>query len=140
MNTLISGLLVAFLLAIGGCGPGSAPTSHLAGAVTIGGKPVPSDADAAISFSLVDGAPQDVAKAKIVDGKYDCPDVPRGQVQVSFSISQPYGPEKVSSRTGTSYRETRNLVPAKYLAGMTLQVSGDNTSQDFDLEIQRRRR
>lgn len=108
--------------------------------MTIGGKPVPSDADAAISFSLVNGGPEDVAQAKIVDGKYDCPDAPQGQVMVKFYITQKYGPEKFNERTQTNYRQTRNLVPPNYLAGVPLEVSGDNTSQDFDLETPSRRR
>lgn len=123
--------LLAALVFFCGCGPGSSPSAHLSGTVTIDGKPIPADATASLSF-----VPTDSSKAvalPIVDGRYDSPRTPQGKITVHFSISRPTGPEKVSERTGEKYRDIANLVPPEHAAGMVIEVQGDNSSQNFDL-------
>jgi hypothetical protein len=123
--------LIAILVVVAGCSGGSGPTAHLAGAVTINGTSVPSDAEAAVSFEPQVGG-QSVS-APITDGRYDSPNTPQGTVVVKFYISRRVGPIKTSERTGEKYQDTANLVPPDRAAGMSLEVSEDNLKQDFDL-------
>jgi hypothetical protein len=122
-------LAVAVLLC--GCGKASTPTTHLSGAVTIDGKPIPAEAQAALSFVPAQGGK--VVSVHIVGGRYDSPDTPEGKISVKFDISQPVGPEKVSERTGEKYREIANLVPPDRAAGIVIEVQGDDSQRDFDL-------
>lgn len=122
-------LLVVLLMQ--GCGQNSGSTAHLAGAVTIKGAPIPSDANAALSFAPLKGG--EAVSVPIVGGRYDSPNTPQGSVSVKFYISRPIGPEKVSERTGEKYQDIANLVPPEHAAGMVLEVSGDNLNQDFEL-------
>ena len=124
-------LLMVALLLMAGCGKGAAPTAHLAGNVTIGGAPIPSDASAALSFT-----PSGSGKAvsvPITGGHYDSPNTPVGPISVNFYISRRTGPEKISERTGEKYQDIVNLVPPEHAAGETISVSGDNLSQNFQL-------
>lgn len=131
MRSLL-GVLVALAVSLtSGCGKSGPATAHLAGAVSIKGAPVPADAQAALSFEPLSGG--ESVSAKIVDGKYDAPDAPQGAVLVKFYISQPVGPKKVSERTGQAFQDIVNLVPPQHAAGIQIEVSGDNTSQDFAL-------
>lgn len=123
-------LLVVLSLMLG-CGKSTAPTAHLAGTVTIKGEPIPADTDAALSFeSLGGGKP---VSAKIVNGRYETSEAPQGSVLVRFYISQPVGPKKISERTGQEYQDIANIVPPEHAAGMTIEVSGENLNQDFQL-------
>jgi hypothetical protein len=123
-------VVLAVLLLMSGCGKGSAPTAHLAGAVMIGGAPIPSDADAALSFKPQNGK---AVSVPITNGKYDSPNTPVGSVLVQFYISRRVGPMKTSERTGEKYQDIANLVPPDHAAGMSLEVSKDNLNQDFAL-------
>lgn len=128
-------IAVAMLVATVGCGGSSVPTAHLSGKVTLGGKPIPSDAEASIMFvnEKVEGeAGKTTAVINTSDGSYDAPDTPQGDVRAIFSIVRK-GPTKVSERTGQEYQEEINLVPAKYATGIPIQVTGDNTNQNFEL-------
>ena len=128
MRKLVA-LLIIFLTS--GCGEGSGPTAHLAGAVTINGKPVPSDAEASLSFEPeAGGRPVSVP---ITNGRYDSLETPQGDVYVKFYISRRVGPVKTSERTGEKYQDVANLVPPEHAAGMPLSVIGDNLNQDFKL-------
>jgi hypothetical protein len=103
----------------------------LAGTVTIDGNPVPSDAEAALSFAPLGGG-QSVS-VPITSGRYDSPKTPHGSVIVKFYISRRVGPMKTSERTGEKYQDIANLVPSDHAAGMSLEVNGDNLNQDFEL-------
>ena len=122
---------LAVIAAAIGCS-GSSSTAHLAGTVTVGGKPIPAEAKASITFHG-SGEGQTV-NVPIVDGKYDSPATPRGDVRVYFSISQEVGPVKKSERTGTDYRDIVEIVPPKYATGVALTVADDNQQQDFNLD------
>jgi hypothetical protein len=122
---------LAVVVLLCGCGRESSPVAHLSGTVTIDGKPIPSDANASMSFAPTEGG---VAVAvTIVDGRYDSPKTPQGKVSVMFSISRSIGPEKVSERTGQKYRDIANLVPPEHAAGMVIEVQEDNSNLNFDL-------
>jgi hypothetical protein len=122
-------LVVLFLTS--GCGESSGPTAHLAGTVTIQGEPVPSDAQAALSFAARDGG--ESVSVPITNGRYDSPKTPQGPVTVRFYISRSVGPVKISERTGKEFQDIANLVPPEHAAGITIKVSGDNLKQDFKL-------
>lgn len=129
MRNVCAVLVVLFLML--GCDVSSVPTAHLAGSVTIKGKPVPADAKAALSFQPLGGG--ESVSVPITSGRYDSPNTPQGSVSVKFYISRPVGPEKVSERTGGKYQDIANLVPPEHAAGITIEVSGDNLNQDFEL-------
>jgi hypothetical protein len=103
----------------------------LAGTVTINGNPVPSDAEAAVSFKPLGGG--ESVSVPITNGRFDSPRTPQGSVLVNFYISRRVGPIKTSERTGEKYQDIANLVPPEHAAGMSLEVSGDNLNQDFEL-------
>jgi hypothetical protein len=124
-------IVLAVMLLMSGCGESSAPTAHLAGTVTIKGKPVPADAEAALSFQPLGGG--ESVSVPIKNGRYDSPKTPEGSVSVKFYISRPVGPVKTSERTGQEYQDIANLVPPEHAAGMAIEVSGDNMNQDFQL-------
>jgi hypothetical protein len=116
-----------------GCGGKDGPSrAHLDGTVTIGGQPIPADANASITFMPTATAQGKPGVAKIEGGQYDCPDVPVGAVKAYISIEQPTGPEITDSR-GLKGRANVSLVPEKYTGGIDLEVSGDET-HDFNLE------
>jgi hypothetical protein len=123
--------ILVFLLLVSGCGKGSGPTAHLAGAVTINGKPVPGDSEASLSFEPIGGG--ESVSAPINKGRYDSPTTPEGSILVRFYISRNIGPVKVSERTGEKYQDIANLVPPERAGGISIQVNGDNLNQDFDL-------
>jgi hypothetical protein len=124
-------LMLVVLFLISGCGKGSGPTAHLAGTVTIGGAPIPSDADAALAFK-----PPGSAKAvqvPITSGRYDSPNTPVGSVSVQFYISRRVGPVKKNERGGPDYQDIENLVPPDKATGMSITVSEDNLNENFAL-------
>ncbi len=71
--------------------------------------------------------------APITNGRYDSPKTPQGSVLVKFYISRRTGPVKISERTGKEYQDIANLVPPARTAGMNIEVSEENLSQDFGL-------
>jgi len=122
--------LLACLLFVTGCGDDLGPTAHLAGTVTLRGKPIPPDAQAGISFQPATG---EAVKVLIVDGKYDSPETPQGNVIVTFHIAKPMGPVKTSPRTGKEYQNVKNIVPPRHAVGIPIEVSEDDLNQNFDL-------
>jgi hypothetical protein len=123
--------VLTVVILITGCGGSTGPQAHLSGTVTINGDPVPADAQAALSFRPVQGG--EAVSVPITNGRYDSPNTPQGSVSVKFHISRPIGPVKRSEHGGTEYRDIESLVPPEYAAGMTIEVSGDNLNQDFEL-------
>jgi hypothetical protein len=105
------------------------PTAHLSGEVTIDGEPVPDDAWATINFRSASTG--QATSAQIIGSEYECPDAPLGNVDVSIQILQQTG--KMVSEGGRSWPETRSLIADKYASGIKLEVTGDNSSQDFAL-------
>lgn len=107
-------------------------TARLQGAVTLAGKPIPADARAFIVFASGPDRSRSTT-APIIDGRYDSPHTPVGDVTVFFEISHPVGPERTSDRTGLAYRDVATLVPARYETGVPLNVAGDDAHRNFDL-------
>ncbi|MFM1902298.1 MAG: hypothetical protein RLZZ440_198, partial [Planctomycetota bacterium] len=91
-----------------GCGLGG-QTAHVAGQVTLKGKPLPEAAQAFITFAS-DADPNASVSVPITSGHYDAPKVPFGPCHVFFEITTT-GPEKMSERTGQPYRDIVNHVP-----------------------------
>ena len=129
MRQLIAPASIIVLMS--GCGDSSSRTAHLAGTVTINGKPVPSDAEAAVSFEPQGGGRS--VSVPITNGRYDSPNTPQGSVVVKFYISRRVGPMKTSERTGEKYQDTANLVPPDHAAGKSIEIREDNVNQNFDL-------
>jgi hypothetical protein len=130
-NWIVAVLPVIAVAAVVGCNQGGSgkPTAHLSGAITIDGQPLPDDAWATINFRSVSTG--QATSAQIADSNYDCPDAPLGSVDVSIQILQRTG--KMLSEGGRSWPETRSLIADKYTSGIKLDISGDNSDQDFAL-------
>lgn len=125
----------AFAIAFGwcaGCGGGSSSgsTAHLQGAITLAGQPLPAEAEGAITFRSASGS---AVTAPIAQGRYDSPATPKGAVKAYFSINKPTGKTYKSERTGADVAETISIVPARVNSGVDVEVSGDNSDQNFDL-------
>lgn len=117
-----------------GCGNSSlGNTAHLEGTVTLGGQPLPADAEGAITFRPTQSGQGRPVTVTIVDGKYDSPETPKGALKVFVSIVKPTGRMLKSERTGGEYQETASIVSAKYGDGIDLDVAGDKADQNFDL-------
>ena len=115
------------LLVAPGCGRGYA-TAEMQGRVTVDGKPVE---DGAITFTPLSGGRGNGATAAIQSGRYQAKDVPQGTVRVTF-----YAIRKTGRRIYVKEQwvdETVNVIPAKYSAGLTYEVSGQRAQKDFDL-------
>ena len=129
--TLLAALL--FCLPLAGCGGGSdGNTAHWSGTVTIGGQPLPADAEGSITFRPTsrEGKPVSVP---IENGRYDSPNTPKGQVIALFSIQRPTGRTYHSDRTGEDVAETEDIVPVKHGQGMKLDVQGDDSEANLEL-------
>jgi hypothetical protein len=125
------GLVVPVIATLAGCDKGGSgkPTAHLSGPITIDGQPVPDDAWVTINFRSVSTG--QATSAQISNSSYDCSDAPLGNVDVSIQILQPTG--KMVSEGGRSWPETRSLIADKYASGIKLDVTGDNSNQEFAL-------
>ncbi len=130
-NFIALGVLGLVSVTAGCGGEAGPPTAHLQGTVTLGGKPIPTDATAHIFFNPVDRKDGTTATVSIVNGQYDSPKTPVGAVKVTFNIAQPSGPERVER--GTTIRSMVNLTPPQYASGIDFQVDGDKSDANFDL-------
>ena len=132
-------LKVAVVLLCAGCGqraPSLLPVARLQGTVTLGGLALPADAEGVITFMPSVGSGQaHPTSARIVDGKYHADDVPLGNVTVLLKITRLTGRMVVEDNApgGTPYPEREILVPEPLRQGIPLEVTGDNSRQDFDL-------
>lgn len=122
------------MLVVAGCGQGSSkPTVHLRGMVTINGEPIPGDAQATIMFRPTEKGMAKTAGVPITDSKYECPDVPVGNVAVFFSIQTPTG-KMISDAGGPQFPELASIVPEVAHKGIQITITGDSQTQDFNLE------
>lgn len=132
------GLLLAALGAavLVGCGGGGDPnTARVYGSVTIDGQPVPNDAVATITFRPLDASSGRTTGTQVTDGKYVCPDVPRGSVKAYIQIIQPTG--RTVEMDGRMVPETRNLIAERYSStGIDLEIDSRSVAHDFELESQ----
>ena len=129
--------IVASVVCLAWAAPASAetltfdPDGTAGGAVTIDGQPTPGDAWGTINFRATGPGQAPSTSARIVNGKYDSPDVPLGKVDVFIQIVQPTG--KMLSEGGRQWPETRNLIAEEYNNAIQLEVTEDNPDQDFAL-------
>jgi hypothetical protein len=123
-------LLLTSLFFVNGCG-GQAESAHLAGNVTVGGEPLPDDVvEARISFMPTENGRGPTSGAQIVDGRYDVPAGPLGEVKVFFGITRKTG--KMIQDSRGPVEEVVSLVPSETM-NQTIEVEGDNLNLDFDL-------
>lgn len=74
----LAGLLGLGFLLVGGCSP---PVADVSGAVTVGGKPVPSGK---VAF-ICDGGNKPVLTVDVKDGRYAVTGVPAGKVTITVA-------------------------------------------------------
>jgi hypothetical protein len=125
------------LVLAGGCGSGgrTEPVAKLEGAVMIGGKPLPADAEGIITFMPATRGEAPPVQAKIASGQYKADKVPKGQVLATFNITKMTGKMlKTSPDDIHPTPERINLVPEASRMGVKFEVQGDNPKQDFDLK------
>ena len=128
--------LCACLLLVLGCSTESnETTAHLSGSITIGGEQIPPDADGQIRFIPTHGGQAAPSFANIHDGKYDAPNVPKGEVTVTLHITRKTGRmvREDNVPTASPHEEREDLVPPKYRSGLQIEVQGNNDGMDFDL-------
>ena len=99
-------VITAVLTSVSGCGS-SVPTVHLAGKVTLGGKPIPNDAEASLMF-VREGAKEDGTTVRVPidvgDSTYDSPKTPQGAVRAYFSITEKARPRLASGRVQSTMK------------------------------------
>jgi hypothetical protein len=123
---------VVLVVVTSGCGGGSRPnTARLEGTITIDGQPLPADAHASITFMPMSAGRS--AGSAVTNGRYVCQDAPMGRVKVYPSISRPTG-RMITESDNRPFPEVASIIASKYASGMEVEITGDNTSQDFDLE------
>jgi hypothetical protein len=122
------------IVAIGtlGCGKSSRPgTAQVAGTITIGGQPLPSDAQANLIFVPVAGGRS--AGAPVSNGRFSCDDAPTGKVKFYPNIARRTG-RMITESDNRPYPEVVSMIAPKYSAGIELDITGDDANLDFDLE------
>jgi hypothetical protein len=126
------GVIAVLLICFVGCLPEKTGV-HVQGTVTIGGKPIPADAQASICFSPTTVKQPNSSSAEITGGKYDASGVPKGKVLVSFIVMQPTGEVKPFEPGARAEMQMRSLVPPAKAGGVEVEIAGDNPNLNFDL-------
>jgi hypothetical protein len=128
----MSRMLRMILLAasVVGCDAGKPayPTARLEGNVTLDDKPIP---EGNLQFVPQDVGQLPMAGAPIVDGRYVALAVPQGRLRVLLSATKTT--RKMVKEYSTPRPEVVNLIPAKYRAGIPIEVTGDNANLNFAL-------
>jgi hypothetical protein len=125
-------LLAACALGVLGCGKSSRPgTAHVAGTITVGGQPLPSDAQANLIFVPVAGGRS--AGAAVTNGNFACDDAPVGKVKLYANIARRTG-RMITESDNRPYPEVASMIAPKYAAGIELEITGDDDQLNFDLE------
>lgn len=123
-------LLLLFLLAVtGGCqSEPSVPSAKISGQVTIGGKPIE---QGNIQFMPQEGNLGSAVPATITNGAYEA-EVPVGKLKAMFYATKPTG--KMLPGYSKPEPEIVNIIPPAAQGGIDFEVTGDNPSQNFELE------
>ena len=126
-------MIIAFAalpLAVG-CGESGPDYPHAAlqGAVTLDGAPVETGR---VNFMPAAGVKGQPVSAEIEAGRYNAPDVPLGNMTVTFSMTQETG-KMITEGDREPYPEIISIVPPHYAQGIAVNVTGDNAAQDFAL-------
>ncbi|MEX2316139.1 MAG: hypothetical protein WD669_03240 [Pirellulales bacterium] len=129
------GVVAIVLGTIAGCPTigSNRSTANIGGGVTIGGQPIPENAQASITFGPTDVGQARSSSSPITNGKYSATDVPKGKVLVTFNIMQPTGEEKAFAPGARPQMEMRSLVPQAKANGVEVQIDGNQTDLNFNL-------
>jgi hypothetical protein len=125
--------LLAGVVLCAGCGPAanSHPTAKLAGHVTIDGQQIDVGQIQFMPLGKGPGSGQ-LAEGTIAQGSYSADRVPTGKVRVIFAALRKTG--KMIHEGDYVFPEEVSMIPEKYQQGIEIDVSGDNPSQDFNLD------
>lgn len=124
----------ALVLALG-CAGEVGNTARLAGKVTLDGKPIPADAQAAITFQPELGSTAKPVTVPIKNSTYDSPNTPRGFVTAIFNLNIPTGKMVMSERIGKEVAELETVtLHADQVGGISLEVESNETIHDFELK------
>jgi len=126
-----AGIAAAGLLLLGlaGCGEESSEnTARLKGSVTLDGDPI---AKGTINFLPEEPGQAAPASAQIAAGQYDVKAVPLGKVRVQIIATRETG--RMITGSSEPVPEVLSIIPPKYAQGISIQVTGDNSQQDFPL-------
>lgn len=129
MTDLTRGLLVAFALALAGCGS-KPPEYTVGGSVKLGPLPLPSGV---IRFTPGDAGGVPIS-ANVADGRYTVAGVRPGKytVTVEGGAAVPVAGANTTSDSKPAAAPAPSI-PAKYRAGVPVEIAGDNPNLDFDL-------
>jgi hypothetical protein len=105
---------------------------HLEGTVTIDGNPV---AEGKLQFVPQGPDRKPPVTADIKDGRYSASSVPLGKVQVRFSATKPTG--RMIREYSQPYPEIVSIIPKQYEDGIAIEVTGDQSTQNFELTTSR---
>ena len=115
------------LLGLAGCGEESSEnTVRLKGRVTLDGDPI---AEGRINFLPEEPGQATPASAQIADGHYDAKAVPLGKVRVQIIATKETG--RMIPGSSQPVPEVLSIIPPRYAQGISIQVTGDNSQQDF---------
>jgi hypothetical protein len=129
---MLSAAVVLMASVLVGCDTGRrSGTAHVQGTLTIGGQPLPADAQANITF--VPESKGRSAGAVVTNGKYDCPDAPLGKTKAYISVMRPTG-RMITESDNRPFAEIGSIIADKYASGVDLEITEDNASIDFDLD------
>lgn len=103
------------------------PTVDMSGSVTVDGAPV---ADGAVQFVPKDGSLPPVS-AVVKGGRYSGVRVPIGPATALVSGYQETG--RTVQQFSSTVPERVNVIPAKYVDGIAVTISGDKPDRDFVL-------
>ena len=122
-------LLVGLLVMASGSGCTRGPaTTHLEGRVTVDGKPIQ---QGNLNFVPLEPNRGRGTTAVISEGRYTAPKVPLGRVRVDFNATKATGRTVIVS--DLPMPEIIDLIPAKYHAGIEIEVKEGQFQQDFSL-------
>jgi hypothetical protein len=127
----ILGTLILAMILLGGCGSKpTIPGAHLAGTVTVDGQPLQKGA---ITFTPYGNARGRATGAHIVDGRYDCPYVPLGEMVMQVNATRPTGSGKMVEAMGQKAAESEDIFFVKEDVAIKIQVRKDKLDMDFKL-------
>ncbi|MCX7427113.1 MAG: hypothetical protein NTW96_15995 [Planctomycetia bacterium] len=120
------------LVTMAGCGAGGSdkPSTRLEGAVTLDRRPI---AKGTIDFLPQQKGQAAPVTAQIVDGRYKVEGVPLGKVLARIKAGKETGREIAIPHSEEKYREEVSLIPLKYAQGISLEVTEDAGTRDFEL-------
>ena len=120
------------LATMAGCGSGGSdkPTARLEGAVTLDSQPI---AKGTIDFLPQQKGQATPVTARITEGRYQIEGVPLGKVLARIKATKETGREIAIPHSDEKYMDEVNLIPMKYAQGISIDVTKDGGTRNFDL-------